>query len=41
MKHIVKVNNIQDAKDSAIRPIIAMDSNGVLFFEKKNDWTTN
>ena len=33
MKHIVKVNNIQDAKDSAIRPIIALDNSGVLFFE--------
>ena len=33
MKHIVKVNNIQDAKDSAIRPIIALDNRGILFFE--------
>ena len=35
MKHIIKVNNIQDAKDSAVRPLIAMDSNGVLFAEGK------
>ena len=35
MKHIVKVNNIQEAKDSTIRPIIALDNNGILFFEKK------
>ena len=35
MKHIVKVNNIQEAKDSAIRPIIAMDTNKHLFFERK------
>ena len=35
MKHIIKVNNIQEAKDSAIRPIIALDSNGVLFVEGK------
>ena len=33
MKHIVKVNNIQDAKASDIRPIIALDNSGVLFFE--------
>ena len=33
MKHIVKVNNIQEAKDSTIRPIIAMDTNRHLFFE--------
>ena len=33
MKHIVKVNNIQEAKDSDIRPIIALDNSGVLFFE--------
>ena len=33
MKHIVKVNNIQEAKDSDIRPIIAMDANRHLFFE--------
>ena len=33
MKHIVKVNNIQEAKDSTIRPIIALDNSGVLFFE--------
>ena len=32
MKHIVKVNNIQEAKDSDIRPLIAMDNSGVLFF---------
>ena len=35
MKHIVKVNNIQEAKDSDIRPIIAMDTNKHLFFERK------
>ena len=35
MKHIVKVNNIQEAKDSDIRPIIALDNGGILFFEKK------
>lgn len=35
MKHIIKVNNIQEAKDSAIRPIIAMDTNKHLFFEGK------
>ena len=33
MKHIVKVNDIQEAKDSAIRPIIALDNSGILFFE--------
>ena len=33
MKHIIKVNNIQDAKDNPIRPLIAMDINGVLFAE--------
>ena len=33
MKHIVKVNNIQEAKDSDIRPIIALDNSGILFFE--------
>ena len=31
MKHIIKVNNIQDAKDNRIRPLIAMDNSGVLF----------
>ena len=35
MKHIVKVNDIQEAKDSDIRPIIALDNSGILFFEKK------
>lgn len=35
MKHIIKVNNIQEAKDSDIRPIIAMDTNKHLFFEGK------
>ena len=33
MKHIIKVNDIQDAKDNPIRPIIALDSNGILFVE--------
>ena len=33
MKHIVKVNNIQEAKDSDIRPIIALDNSGILFFK--------
>ena len=33
MKHIIKVNDIQEAKDSTIRPIIAMDTNKHLFFE--------
>ena len=33
MKHIIKVNNIQDAKDNPIRPLIAMDANKHLFFE--------
>ena len=33
MKHIIKVNNIQEAKDSDIRPIIALDNSGILFFE--------
>ena len=36
MKHIIKVNNIQDAKDNPTRPIIALDSNGVLFAEGKS-----
>ena len=31
MKHIIKVNGIQDAKDNRIRPLIAMDNSGVLF----------
>ena len=35
MKHIVKVNNIQDAKDNPTRLLIAMDSNGILFAEGK------
>ena len=35
MKHIIKVNVIQDAKDNPTRPLIAMDSNGVLFAEGK------
>ena len=35
MKHIIKVNDIQDAKDNPTRPLIAMDSNGVLFAEGK------
>ena len=35
MKHIIKVNNIQDAKDNRIRPLIAMDNSGVLFAEGK------
>ena len=33
MKHIIKVNNIQEAKDNPIRPIIALDNNNVLFAE--------
>ena len=33
MKYIVKVNDIQEAKDSDIRPIIALDNSGILFFE--------
>ena len=33
MKHIIKVNNIQEAKDNPIRPIIALDNSGILFFE--------
>ena len=33
MKHIVKVNNIQEAKDNPIRPIVALDDSGVLFVE--------
>ena len=36
MKHIIKVNNIQDAKGNPIRPIIAMDVNRHLFFEGAN-----
>ena len=35
MKHIIKVNDIQDAKDNPTRPLIAMDSNGILFAEGK------
>ena len=35
MKHIIKVNDIQDAKANRIRPLIAMDSNGILFAEGK------
>ena len=35
MKHIIKVNDIQEAKDSAIRPIIALDNSGILFAEGK------
>ena len=35
MKHIIKVNDIQDAKDNPTRPLIAMDANGVLFAEGK------
>lgn len=35
MKHIIKVNDIQDAKDNPTRPLIAMDSNGILFAESK------
>lgn len=35
MKHIVKVNDIQEAKDSDIRPIVALDNSGILFFEGK------
>ena len=35
MKHIIKVNDIQDAKDNRIRPIIALDNSGILFFEGK------
>ena len=35
MKHIIKVNDIQEAKDNPTRPLIAMDSNGVLFAEGK------
>ena len=31
MKHIIKVNDIQVAKDNRIRPLIAMDNSGVLF----------
>ena len=33
MRNIIKVNNIQDAKDNPIRPLLALDSNGVLFAE--------
>lgn len=33
MRNIIKVNNIQDAKDNPIRPLLAMDSNGDLFIE--------
>ena len=33
MRNIIKVNNIQDAKDNPIRPLLALDSNGVLFVE--------
>ena len=33
MKHIIKVNDIQDAKDNPVRPIVALDKNGVLFVE--------
>ena len=36
MKHIIKVNDIQDAKDNPTRPIIALDSNGILFAEGKS-----
>ena len=36
MKHIIKVNDIQDAKDNPTRPLIAMDSNGILFAEGKS-----
>ena len=35
MKHIIKVNDIQDAKDNPTGPLIAMDSNGILFAEGK------
>ena len=35
MKYIVKVNNIQEVKDNPTRPLIALDSNGVLFAEGK------
>ena len=35
MRNIIKVNNIQDAKDNPIRPLLAMDSNGVLFAERQ------
>ena len=35
MKHIIKVNDIQEAKDNPTRPLIAMDSNGILFAEGK------
>ena len=35
MKHIIKVNNIQEVKDNPTRPLIALDSNGVLFAEGK------
>ena len=33
MKHIIKVDTIQDAKDNPVRPIVALDKNGVLFVE--------
>ena len=36
MRNIIKVNNIQDAKDNPIRPLIALDSTGVLFAEGSN-----
>ena len=35
MKHIIKVNDIQEAKDNPTRPLIAMHSNGILFAEGK------
>ena len=35
MKHIIKVNDIQDAKDNPTRPIIALDNSGILFAEGK------
>lgn len=35
MKHIIKVNDIQDAKDDPTRPLIALDNSGILFFKGK------
>ena len=36
MKHIIKVNDIKDAKDNPVRPIVALDKNGVLFVDHIN-----
>ena len=35
MKNIIKVNNIEDAKSSPLRPIMALDNNKELFIEGK------